>query len=275
MKIFALLLILSVGLILLSGCVDDPQDTVVCISPYIHTGSSCCLDANNNSVCDEGEVSIKGNTTSEVDVQEGTSQKPVLPKNTLDKIPVNEVNASEDKKCETDPLKMRALTINEATKELISFLKNTTNGSDVNSGEGLTFEENFLIKDSVYFYLKYTEWKPANKKSSFMIHKAYSKKNLSTTFNEDNPPFFNYVKMFPGRTESIFKTEYSNDESADGIIDRISIISCEGYDICDYDLEIYDKTVYTKEDDSMMVNSYTQGEYTSNLSVYHKDELSI
>jgi len=42
-----LLGLLMVGVVVLSGCVEP-----VCNKPYILVGTSCCLDQNNNNVCD-------------------------------------------------------------------------------------------------------------------------------------------------------------------------------------------------------------------------------
>jgi len=45
-----------IGLIILSGC--NGQE-VVCNKPYIRVGTDCCLDNNDNGVCDVDEVEIK------------------------------------------------------------------------------------------------------------------------------------------------------------------------------------------------------------------------
>jgi len=46
--------------VFLSGCVEQPT----CNSPYILVGSSCCLDTNNNSICDSDDaVAGTGNAT--------------------------------------------------------------------------------------------------------------------------------------------------------------------------------------------------------------------
>lgn len=55
-----LLSLVLVGAILFSGCVDQK---VVCNKPYIRVGSDCCLDSNDNSICDSDEISPTTTTT--------------------------------------------------------------------------------------------------------------------------------------------------------------------------------------------------------------------
>jgi len=72
MKIKVFLGILLISLLFISGCgnggenledstgnvvIDTPEETnkVVCNEPYILVGTSCCLDQNDNSICDNDE----------------------------------------------------------------------------------------------------------------------------------------------------------------------------------------------------------------------------
>ena len=59
MKI-VLLFILMFGLLVLSGCQGDwdldADDIIVCESPYMRFATGCCLDQNNNGICDSDEV---------------------------------------------------------------------------------------------------------------------------------------------------------------------------------------------------------------------------
>lgn len=86
-----LLIILVLALFLL-GCGEESQITggaitaPVCNSPYILVGTSCCLDQNNNKICDKDETE----ETSEETVLEPTNPifmkddsvvEPVLPEN--------------------------------------------------------------------------------------------------------------------------------------------------------------------------------------------------
>jgi len=50
--LFVLLLI-----VFLAGCVQ-PKDSVVCNQPYIRFAASCCLDRNNDSVCDNDQGKV-------------------------------------------------------------------------------------------------------------------------------------------------------------------------------------------------------------------------
>ncbi len=36
-----------------------PSSQIVCNKPYILVGTSCCLDENNNSICDKDEIATK------------------------------------------------------------------------------------------------------------------------------------------------------------------------------------------------------------------------
>jgi len=48
-----ILVLVIVGIIVISGCI---QQEVTCNPPYIKVGISCCLDINNNSICDKDET---------------------------------------------------------------------------------------------------------------------------------------------------------------------------------------------------------------------------
>jgi len=48
-------LFLSLLLIILISCTSQPT----CNSPYILVGNDCCLDTNNNSICDSDETQVK------------------------------------------------------------------------------------------------------------------------------------------------------------------------------------------------------------------------
>lgn len=53
--------ILLVSLLLVCGCVQE--EGVVCDRPYILVGGECCLDKNDNGVCDSDETTITTSTT--------------------------------------------------------------------------------------------------------------------------------------------------------------------------------------------------------------------
>ena len=55
-------MLLSILLIIVAGCSTTPQneanakDKIVCNSPYIRMGLGCCLDSNDNNICDKDET---------------------------------------------------------------------------------------------------------------------------------------------------------------------------------------------------------------------------
>lgn len=55
--LFGLIILIIISLFLISGCAQEQK--VVCNKPYILVGTSCCLDQNNNNICDKDEVEEK------------------------------------------------------------------------------------------------------------------------------------------------------------------------------------------------------------------------
>src|SRR3989344_8834757 len=54
---------LLVLIVLISGCgqtqtIQPKTQTSVCNSPYIQVGTSCCIDQNSNSICDNDETPL-------------------------------------------------------------------------------------------------------------------------------------------------------------------------------------------------------------------------
>ena len=83
-----LLLTVFLFLIFIIGCVSSPdsndkennqQDSLVCNFPYIKVGLSCCLDIDNNSICDAdetaAELAVKTEITAEKTGNELTFSK--------------------------------------------------------------------------------------------------------------------------------------------------------------------------------------------------------
>ena len=60
MKKKAIMISLLVALLFVSSCFHQ---TVTCSEPYILVGDDCCVDLNDNSVCDDDEDVIAGDTT--------------------------------------------------------------------------------------------------------------------------------------------------------------------------------------------------------------------
>jgi len=59
MKRLIILLILM-GIVATSGCIQQ----VTCNKPYIKVGKECCLDINDNAICDKDETTTSTTTTS-------------------------------------------------------------------------------------------------------------------------------------------------------------------------------------------------------------------
>ncbi|MDP6642107.1 MAG: hypothetical protein QGF74_01880 [Candidatus Nanoarchaeia archaeon] len=55
MKKEILKLILIVSLIFIIGCTQNIDNIIICNSPYIKSSFGCCLDKNNNLICDREE----------------------------------------------------------------------------------------------------------------------------------------------------------------------------------------------------------------------------
>ena len=73
-----LLAILLIVIVFVSGCTSQtPSNTqpqqVTCNKPYILVGTSCCLDQNDNSVCDKDEQTEQEETTT---TQQEATQQP-------------------------------------------------------------------------------------------------------------------------------------------------------------------------------------------------------
>ena len=46
-------------ILILAGCAEQAQPQLVCNTPYILVGTSCCLDTNDNSICDSDEPAVE------------------------------------------------------------------------------------------------------------------------------------------------------------------------------------------------------------------------
>ena len=57
---------LVIGVVLISGCTQEPEQTTpFCNKPYIQVGTDCCLDADENNICvnDEETTTPEETTT--------------------------------------------------------------------------------------------------------------------------------------------------------------------------------------------------------------------
>lgn len=97
MKVLYFIVILSV-LITVTAC-TGPR--VVCNEPYIRVGTGCCLDYNDNSICDDDESMISDSKTigSAIDVlknESDDSQETKLEENSTDETGIDEEYTEAD-----------------------------------------------------------------------------------------------------------------------------------------------------------------------------------
>lgn len=82
-----------IALILLIGCtVQQPASPIICNKPYIQIGTECCLDNNNNAICDKDETgSLENETSAEEDLTEGINNSEETEQIEVEEVPeVNE-----------------------------------------------------------------------------------------------------------------------------------------------------------------------------------------
>lgn len=121
MRFVILIIILC---IFLTGCklVESEKDSegIVCNSPYMRHAAECCLDVDNNSICDSDEVviedntTIKDNSTVENNTEENTTvdnqalidqlinESNITVINESQEIPENLIPAAEGENCTAD-----------------------------------------------------------------------------------------------------------------------------------------------------------------------------
>ncbi len=76
----AAVVVIVLALVFLSNSNDSSQDSINCNSPYIQFGTSCCLDQNNNRICDSDEQPAKNQQqfdASKVIVKDATTNNDV------------------------------------------------------------------------------------------------------------------------------------------------------------------------------------------------------
>ncbi|MBU0757527.1 MAG: hypothetical protein KKF44_05655 [Nanoarchaeota archaeon] len=94
-RIILCTIFLVFGLILLSACTETNNEAV-CNKPYILVGQGCCLDNNDNQICDSDEMDLKSKMNEEV--------KPTCPTSCDDKDECTKDYCSENTeyKCRND-----------------------------------------------------------------------------------------------------------------------------------------------------------------------------
>ena len=60
--LYGILALAVIGVIVISGCVQQPKQEVTCNPPYIKVGTECCLDENSNNICDRDETPTQPQT---------------------------------------------------------------------------------------------------------------------------------------------------------------------------------------------------------------------
>lgn len=78
-----IVIILVLLLLIITACSKSQE--VICNKPYLLVGKDCCLDQNNNNVCDKDETSAKPQTSS-----------PAAPSSTIEPTAVGSQAASND-----------------------------------------------------------------------------------------------------------------------------------------------------------------------------------
>ena len=49
--------------VLISGCItEEKQEELTCNKPYIKVGNECCLDKDDNGICDKDEIPTETKT---------------------------------------------------------------------------------------------------------------------------------------------------------------------------------------------------------------------
>ena len=70
MKNLILTSFLLILIVFLSGCASQPEKQQTCNKPYVLINNDCCLDRNENSVCDINEKIVTENKTLDVEKPE-------------------------------------------------------------------------------------------------------------------------------------------------------------------------------------------------------------
>jgi hypothetical protein len=101
-KIIAIILLLS--LVLVVGC----SQQMVCNKPYIQVGNECCLDNNDNNICDSDENQIIEDEPQEVEEPEVETTLPVTEELVVEeKLPVINIQFESMRKMSGGPAGMR------------------------------------------------------------------------------------------------------------------------------------------------------------------------
>jgi len=80
---WAILLFVIVGLVIIGSFLSNTSNKseVTCNKPYILVGTSCCLDNNDNHICDNDETTIASSSSQTQTPSQQASQTPMTPGN--------------------------------------------------------------------------------------------------------------------------------------------------------------------------------------------------
>jgi len=117
MKKPILISFLLILIVFLADCAAQVEKQPACIKPYTLVNNDCCLDRNENSVCDTNEKTEAENKTSD-------EEKPEEVKETTEKV---NTESEEDKLMETLPYRFE-LNNNQLAKDTILTIKFDNDG---------------------------------------------------------------------------------------------------------------------------------------------------
>lgn len=167
-----------IALFLLVGCtLQQPHINVVCNKPYIQIGTECCLDNNNNSVCDKDESISQDNKTDTQGQPSILTEEPEEPE-----IVKEQETDKERQETNTPPneLPERGFSI----EELSAFINKMSGSSKFLEYDLNTSYANKLKENNHLVFTNNNQYK------TWVIEVINNKEGSLETIND----FYNYVK---------------------------------------------------------------------------------
>ena len=196
-------------MIILAACSQNQQ--VVCNKPYILVGNSCCLDKNNNNICDNDEKT-------EISKQENLCSSPYIKVGNnccLDK--------NENKICDSDEKEVATTTSEEKTNFSITELQSDINRvlntpillvKDLNTDKFQVYSDILIKTKLLGKYGAVTYSKIMSKKPVTVIQITDEKSYL-----KDYNDFYDFVRNNKNifiesavKSKEIFENEFKNGE---------------------------------------------------------------
>ena len=156
-----LLALIVVGCVFLSGCAWQGAEVgALCKKPYIKMGTGCCLDQNNNSICDndEGGSSMAPATSTTTDTSTSaptaTTQKTYIVMATGTRIDADRIMIAYEGGPDSDQLNSMSVTVtNTKTGAIcsISTLSPTVGSSVFAECSGATHDDRLQITVTATF----------------------------------------------------------------------------------------------------------------------------